>query len=196
MAYISIKYSDECALNSADNPGEDLFMRNRTALWWKGWILCLAVVLQAATAWASADSTTDQAKNAVGAQLDAFHQAAAEADFDAYFNILSNDGVFIGTDATERWSADEFKKFVRPYFSQGKGWTYVPRDRTIVLHNEVAWFDELLDSEAYGECRGSGVLVREDGQWKIAQYNLHFPVPNDLAKSITKMIKAHQSKGE
>lgn len=171
-------------------------MASRAALWLKGWILFFAVVVQTGTVWANAGPTAGEIEKAVGAQLDAFHRAAAEADFDAYFNILSNDGVFIGTDATERWSAAEFKEFVRPYFSQGKGWTYVPRDRTIVLHNDVAWFDELLDSEAYGECRGSGVLVKEDGQWRIAQYNLHFPVPNDLAKSITKMIKAHQSKGE
>ncbi|WP_066964696.1 nuclear transport factor 2 family protein [Microbulbifer sp. Q7] len=167
-------------------------MTSKAAWWLKAWVLCWAVFAQAV--WASSGSAVEQAEKVVGAQLDAFHRAAAEADFDTYFNILSSDGVFIGTDATERWPAAEFKKFVRPYFSQGKGWTYVPRGRTIVLHNDVAWFDELLDSEAYGECRGSGVLVKKDGQWKIAQYNLHFPVPNDLAKSITQMIKAHQSK--
>lgn len=130
----------------------------------------------------------------IAVQLDDFHKAAANADFDGYFDLFSKDGVFIGTDASERWTVDTFKEFVKPYFSQGKGWTYVPRDRTIVVHGDVAWFDELLDNEAYGECRGSGVLVKENGAWKIAQYNLHFPIPNDLAKEITKMIKAHAQK--
>lgn len=130
----------------------------------------------------------------ISAQLDSFHEAAANADFDAYFEHFGKGGVFIGTDASERWSVDTFKEYAKPHFSQGKGWTYVPRDRTIVVHGDVAWFDELLDNEAYGECRGSGVLVKEGGQWKIAQYNLHIPVPNDLAKPITKMIKEFQTK--
>ncbi|WOX05759.1 nuclear transport factor 2 family protein [Microbulbifer pacificus] len=138
---------------------------------------------------------TGNQEAAIATQLDDFHKAAANADFDAYFDLFSKDGVFIGTDASERWTVDTFKEFVKPYFSQGKGWTYVPRDRTIVVHGDVAWFDELLDNEAYGECRGSGVLVRENGEWKIAQYNLHFPIPNDLAKQITQMIKAHAQKG-
>ncbi|WGL16953.1 pectate lyase [Microbulbifer bruguierae] len=135
-----------------------------------------------------------QQKTAIAAQLDRFHQAASDADSEGYFNLFSKDGVFLGTDATERWSVAEFKQYAKPYFDQGKGWTYVPRDRTIVLHGDVAWFDELLDNASYGECRGSGVLVREDGQWKIAQYNLHFPIPNDLADQITKMIKESQAK--
>lgn len=35
-------------------------------------------------------------------------------------------------------------------------------------------------NEKYGECRGSGVLLREGGEWRIAQYNLTVPIPNDL----------------
>jgi hypothetical protein len=31
-----------------------------------------------------------------------------------------------------------------------------------------------------GTCRGSGVLVRREGEWKIAHYNLAVTVPNDL----------------
>ena len=41
----------------------------------------------------------------------------------------------------------------------------------------TAYFDELLDNEDLGEMRGSGVLVREDGAWKVAQYNLSIPIP-------------------
>ncbi|WP_233998983.1 nuclear transport factor 2 family protein [Microbulbifer pacificus] len=126
--------------------------------------------------------------------LDSFHNAAADANFEAYFDLFSKEGVFIGTDAGERWTVDAFREFVKPYFSQGKGWTYVPRDRTVVIHGDVAWFDELLDNPVYGECRGSGVLVKENGEWKIAQYNLHFPIPNDLAKQITAMIKQSRKK--
>ena len=32
----------------------------------------------------------------IGAVLDAWHQAAANADFDAYFDSMTADGVFVG----------------------------------------------------------------------------------------------------
>ena len=44
----------------------------------------------------------------------------------------------------------------------------------------------------YGNCRGTGVLVKLDAGWKIAQYNLMFPIPNDIAKDVIKMIKEHE----
>ncbi|WP_226661145.1 nuclear transport factor 2 family protein [Microbulbifer aggregans] len=159
-----------------------------------GLIFSVVSLLVAGPIFAAPSAQHEKQQSAIAEQLDQFHQTAANADGETYFNLFSKDGVFIGTDASERWTLDAFKKFAEPYFSQGKGWTYVPRDRTIVVHGDVAWFDELLDSESYGECRGSGVLVKENGQWKIAQYNLHFPIPNDLAKQITQMIKAHASK--
>lgn len=168
-------------------------MTNTSLLSFFRWF-CLAFSFLLASACMADSNGPEAAERSISAQLDSFHKAAANADFDAYFDLFSKDGVFIGTDASERWSVDAFKDFVKPYFSQGKGWTYVPRDRTIVVHGDVAWFDELLDNEAYGECRGSGVLVKKDGQWKIAQYNLHFPIPNDLAKAITKMIKESKAK--
>lgn len=157
-----------------------------------GLALSVLSLLSAGPVLAASNTQEKQPESVIAEQLDRFHQAAANADGEAYFNLFSNDGVFIGTDASERWPLDAFKKFAEPYFSQGKGWTYLPRDRTIVVHGDVAWFDELLDNESYGECRGSGVLVKEKGQWKIAQYNLHFPIPNDLAKQITQMIKESQ----
>jgi len=168
-------------------------MSVRAILWGMTWILFAATVLPTAAVAADTGVTT-AAQSAVAEQLEDFHQAASKADFDAYFGLFSKDGVFIGTDASERWSVEAFKQYVKPYFSQGKGWTYVPRDRTIVVHNDVAWFDELLDNEAYGECRGSGVLVKEGGVWKIAQYNLHFPIPNDLARQITQKIQQSRKK--
>jgi hypothetical protein len=37
--------------------------------------------------------------------------------------------------------------------------------------------------------RSTGVLIREDGAWKIAQYHLTIPIPNDLANRVVKMIR-------
>ncbi|MBZ0089190.1 MAG: nuclear transport factor 2 family protein, partial [Thermoanaerobaculia bacterium] len=47
-----------------------------------------------------------------------------------------------------------------------------------------------LDSATYGACRGSGVLEKTATGWKIAQYNLSIPIPNDLAKELVTRIRA------
>jgi ketosteroid isomerase-like protein len=128
--------------------------------------------------------------------LDAFHAAAARADGAAYFRLFTDDGVFIGTDASERWTVAEFRAYAEPYFSQGKGWVYTPRagSRHVALNaaGDVAWFDELLDSASYGTSRGTGVMIYKNGEWKIAQYALTFPIPNDLAKELTARIAAFE----
>lgn len=137
-------------------------------------------------------SGTGADRRAVEATLNRFHEAASRADGAAYFALFAPEGVFIGTDATERWSVDEFRAYAAPYFSKGRGWTYVPRVRHVQFspRGDVAWFDEILDSRSYGVCRGSGVLRREGDAWLICQYHLTIPVPNDLAASVVKMIGA------
>lgn len=123
--------------------------------------------------------------------LDDFHLAAAQADGERYFGHFTADAVFLGTDAGERWTLEEFQAYAEPHFSQGRGWTYVASERNIRLgpQGDVAWFDERLQNEKYGETRGSGVLTLEEGAWKIAQYNLTFPIPNDLAQGFVKKIE-------
>ncbi|WP_281559386.1 nuclear transport factor 2 family protein [Thalassomonas sp. RHCl1] len=129
--------------------------------------------------------------------LDNFHQAAANADMQTYLGLMTKDAVFLGTDASERWDKQAFSEFVEPYFSKGKGWLYRPQQRHISQSgNDMAFFDELLSNEHYGLCRGSGVLVKTQGGWKIAQYNLSIPVPNAIAKKVVKQIKSlSQAKG-
>ena len=127
----------------------------------------------------------------IASVLDGFHEAASRADAAAYFGALAPDAVFIGTDPGERWTLAEFRAFADPYFSQGRGWTYSPRDRHIALDasGDTAWFDEMLDNDSYGVTRGTGVLVRAGGAWKIAQYHLTIPVPNELSKEVVRMIR-------
>jgi hypothetical protein len=150
-------------------------------------LLTLAVV----TPLAAAETPTSPTV-AIEQVLDAFHTAAAKADEEAYFALLAPTGVFLGTDATERWDKAAFQAFAHPYFAKGTAWTFVPRNRHVNLSADgrVAWFDELLDSANYGECRGSGVLEKIDGAWKVQQYNLTIPLPNDLAKDVVAQIRA------
>jgi hypothetical protein len=129
--------------------------------------------------------------------LDAFHQAAANANQTLYLNLLDEQAVFLGTDGTERWSKKQFADFVIPYFSKGRGWLYTSRQRNITLIDadrngeQLAFFDELLDNKNYGECRGSGVLRLTTQGWKILQYNLSIPVPNAIADDVVDKIKSH-----
>jgi hypothetical protein len=152
----------------------------------------------AATPWAMADPTPEPSVAGISATLDSLHAAAAKADGAAYFALFAPDAVFIGTDASERWPIAAFRVYAMARFATGKGWTYTPRERHVTLAQIpcgcVAWFDELLDSKKYGTSRGSGVLIKTDGGWKIEQYALTFPMPNDLAADITGRIKAFEMK--
>ena len=123
--------------------------------------------------------------------LDGFHRAAAEASGERYFGSFALGAVFLGTDPDERWTVEQFRAYAAPYFSQGRGWTYVPLERHVALAPDgaVAWFDERLENAAYGEARGTGVLVRTEAGWKIAQYNLTLPVPNELALDLVERIR-------
>ncbi|WP_282164544.1 nuclear transport factor 2 family protein [Cellulophaga baltica] len=145
----------------------------------------------------------NDAKKEVNKVMDAWHKAAAEADFDAYFNLMTTDGVFIGTDATENWQNDAFKEFSKPYFDKGKAWSFSALERNVYVNSteDFAWFDELLDTQMK-ICRGSGVLKKINGEWKIAHYVLSIAVPNDKVYALialkkesdsllTKKLKAH-----
>ena len=157
-------------------------------------LLLLALPLGCASAPAAPPASAASSPadlDTAGDVIDAFHAAASKADEEAYFDLMAPNGVFLGTDATENWNKAAFRAFAHPYFSQGKGWTFTPRSRHLYLSRDrqVAWFDELLDSATYGECRGSGVLEKLDGRWKIAQYHLTIPMPNDLAKDFVARIR-------
>ena len=54
--------------------------------------------------------------------------------------------------------------------------------------------DELLKNDAYGEFRGTGVLIFEENEWKISQYNLLLPIPNDYLQKYADEIKKYYAK--
>ena len=138
----------------------------------------------------SAQAQTEE-EAAVSAVLDALHQAAAGADAQAYFGLYATEFIFRGTDATARWARAAFTAYVTSRFSQGQGWTYVTRERHISSGPgaQVAWFDERLHNARLGDTRGTGTLVKEDGDWKISQYHLTIPIPNALVPVIVESIQ-------
>ena len=158
----------------------------RLVMHWFAWVM---TALLFAGMPARADSV-----GAIERALDAFHDAAARADFATYSSLMTQDVVFLGTDATERWQGDSFRTFAKPYFDEGRGWTYLPQERRIDLmtNQKTAFFDELLSHERLGTCRGSGVMILDGGQWKVAQYNLSVPIPNDLVDGVAQQIVASE----
>src|SRR6266581_8880902 len=92
----------------------------------------------------------------VAAVLDDWHKAAATADESRYFSHFAPNGVFMGTDATERWTVDEFIEWAHPRFKEKKTWDFKPHDRHIDFSadGKTAWFDEMIDTGGLGLCRG------------------------------------------
>ncbi|MFO0858460.1 MAG: nuclear transport factor 2 family protein [Phycisphaerales bacterium] len=128
----------------------------------------------------------------ISTTLNRLHAAASAADFDVYFSLFTQDAVFIGTDPKERWTLEQFKAYTKPYFSEGKGWTYLPKERHVTMskHADLAWFDELLWNDKYRFCRGSGVVRKDsDGEWRVEQYVLSFAIANEVAKEATNIGK-------
>jgi len=149
------------------------------------WLLCFAM-------------TSASPEAAVAAVLDDWHAAAASADEARYFGHFAEGAVFLGTDATERWTVDEFRKYAHPYFAKGKAWSFRAVSRHVAFSKDgsVAWFDESLDTPNLGPSRGSGVLVRTPGGWKIAHYDLSVPIPNDLMKELKERIDRYAKEKE
>jgi hypothetical protein len=132
------------------------------------------------------DTTTDQ----INAFMDEWHEDAARADMEAYFAKIDEKGIYIGTDATENWTKEAFYEWSKPYFNKGKAWDFKAVERNIYISedSQYAWFDEKL-AYSSGELRGSGVLMQKNGEWKIVQYVLSLPVPNEKFKEVRDIIQ-------
>ncbi len=154
-------------------------------------VVCATVRFGVSAAGLPSEETGASQAPAVNRLLDDFHQAAAAADETRYFDHLAEGAVFLGTDASERWTKAAFREFAHPHFVSGRGWKFTPTERHFAFSADgsTAWFDELLASDSYGTCRGSGVLQRVEGQWKIEHYHLTIPIPNDLAKEFVARIR-------
>jgi ketosteroid isomerase-like protein len=154
----------------------------------------LALFLPWLIACKSSSSTTASAVNEkeINALIDNWHRAAAEAKGDDFFDALAPHAVYIGTDASERWTKDQFYSFAKPYFDKGKAWDFKPYDRDlhVTSQGDCAWFSELLTTWM-GVCRGSGVLRKTPNGWKIEQYHLSVTVPNDIIRDFISLVDSH-----
>ncbi len=145
------------------------------------YILLVLIAISACTAKVEVDETPTRAE--VDEVMDAWHKAAADANFEKYFDYFESDSsIFMGTDATERWTVAVFKPWSKPFFDRGKAWNFTAVKRYVFFSEDgkTAWFDEELDTPNLGPSRGTGVLNKTENGWKIAHYNLTVPIPNEL----------------
>lgn len=143
----------------------------------------------------SQDMSVEEA--AVITVLNDFHDAAAKADPERYLGHLTDNAVFLGTDEKERFPLiPDFTDYVNRGFAAG-GWDYYSINKNITFSRQgsVAWFDETSISNGNGgHFRGSGVLEKIDGEWKIAQYVLSFLVYNELWEEVLELNADERAK--
>lgn len=80
------------------------------------------------------------------------------------------------------------KKWSKKAFENESAWSFEHHQRNIFFSNdrEIAWFDELLNTWM-GTCRGSGVMKKIHGEWKLAHYHLSLTVPNEKMEAYLKL---------
>jgi hypothetical protein len=141
---------------------------------------------------------TAQADPALTAKVNAFvdrwHDDAAHAR-PAYFDKIAKDGVYIGTDKSERWRRDEFKEWAKPHFKRKSAWAFKTLRRNVKFSDDasIVWFDELLDTQM-GVCQASGVMRRRGDTFEIVHYQLSMAVPNEVAGQVTKLVRDFETK--
>ena len=153
--------------------------------------LLLACCLLFCSLAAQADTSL---KRQVDAFVDRWHDDAAHAR-PAYFDKIAKDGIYIGTDKTERWRRDEFKAWARPYFKGKSAWAFKAIKRHVYSSSDgsMVWFDELLDTQM-GVCQASGIMRRKGDSFEIVHYQLSMAVPNEVGGQVTKLIKDFEAK--
>jgi hypothetical protein len=156
--------------------------------------LMFSLLLAACSACAQSANADNAFRQQVNAFLDEWHDDAAHARM-AYFDKIAADGVYIGTDKSERWVRDDFKRWAKPYFSRPVAWAFHATKRNVAFSDDKAfvWFDEQLDTQM-GICQASGVIRNGKDGLHIEHYQLSLTVPNDLVDQVTKEISAFDAK--
>ncbi len=125
---------------------------------------------------------------AVNRAIEDFHVAFARGDSERARANLAEGAVVLVPDGTRRWTRDELSA------GGENAWDAWPRRGggrrvTIDPSGAVAWFDEVVEHAAWGPCRGSGVLVKIDGVWKISQYQYAYSIPRGASGEALKAIR-------
>lgn len=156
-------------------------------------ILVFSLLFSACAACAQAAASTTETDAAyrqrIAAFLDEWHDDAAHSRM-RYFDKIAQNGVYIGTDKSERWTRDDFKQWAKPYFAQPSAWAFHAVKRNIAFSGDktYVWFDEQLDTQM-GLCQASGVIQNTKEGLQILHYQLSLAIPNPLVEHLQGEIK-------
>ena len=130
----------------------------------------------------------------VNAFVNEWHDDAAHAR-PAFFDKIANDGIYIGTDKTERWTREVFRQGAKAAFARPVAWAFTPLHRNVQFSPDrrFIWFDEQVRS-SMGILQASGVMRPTASSFEIVHYQLSIAVPNDVIPQVTGAIKAFESK--
>lgn len=140
--------------------------------------------------------------------LHSYYAHSPGADIDKYFSCFSSQGRFLGTDGTESWSMEDYRRYLEPFFSPEQKVAYLPyvpkadsRKFNAFPANSpnpsIVAFDELLEIEGIkAQARGTGSLIwnSDQNKWLIFSYHLSIPVPNEIARRVCDLTRSGQKK--
>ncbi len=75
-------------------------------------------------------------KNEINNTLNQWHKDVADSNFDAYFNKMTSNSVFVCTDASEVWSKQKFKEFAKSFFNKKETWNFTSINRNIYFSSD------------------------------------------------------------
>jgi len=138
----------------------------------------------------SVDSFGQTKTTEVNQFMDSWHKAAASADEEVFFGSMTKDGIYLGTDKTEKWTRDEMAVWAKEYFERESAWSFTATSRDIYFSEDgkVAWLNEKLDTWM-GVCKGTAVLELTNEGWKIALYDLSVTIDNDKIQKFIELIE-------
>jgi SnoaL-like domain len=149
----------------------------------------------AAACWSAPPAPSDaDFTTRVNAFVNEWHDDAAHAR-PAYFDKIARDGIYIGTDKTERWTREAFREWAKPAFARPAAWAFTPLHRNVRFSPDrtFIWFDEQVRS-SMGILQATGVMRPAGASFEIVHYQLSIAVPNDVNPQVTATIKAFESK--
>lgn len=152
--------------------------------------LVVLIVFGIVNSWTAIGQTSneDSAIQEINSMLNEWHGLAAVGD-STFFDRFDNESFYLGTDAKEIWTLQEFKDFALPYFKRGSAWSFKTKSRNVYLgtYGNYAWSDEVLDTWM-GLCRGTCVMEKKEKHWVIKHYSLTVLVSNKLIKDYVKLL--------
>ena len=136
----------------------------------------------------SADAPADDPAATAGRLLHDIHHAATVADAPRFFAAFAPEAMIFGS--TARLTLARYRALREPYLARGQGLPSTLLEHRIHLSSsgELAWFEELVNVFDHDRLRGTGVMRRVDGDWKLVHYSAMILVPRQLAGDLAERV--------